>query len=624
MPSIFSLSKMAESLSTSRKGSSPGSQHSSPSKLIFSKPDALRAPLKIAIPLPQLLSSPAQFKHRRRSLTRDFSSDSDSEGASPSSLSSSDYEAPTTPCLKASAVSPSSNPTVTIRCTESLSCPPSSTSSSSSSEEFPLASPISSPSAIVVDDLEAFGITKSQHGLSQARGSFYISPPTIPPTSSSSPESASEKVLRTVQASVGPDLQSATGRPRYHHRGSAHAQTVHHHHIGPFQFLESLNDGSYGAAYAAKDLATGRVLCLKVCMKDRARSREHHYEGSDSGRSDSESSSNNSFRADCDFVYGMRAELLAYKRIAAASEQQRTFLMELHAVLQDPERVVFVMDLMESDMFSVLASASPPPTVRRWIAQIALGIDALHNMGVIHRDIKPENILLVPGASQAFVRITDFTNAWVHEDPLVPLKWWKNYSKRYIGTREYLAPEIYRREWYGLTVDWWALGCLVYDLLVGDALFPDERAINFYIGWRREGKAAQSYLAYRANFLDEDEIELMAGLLALEPHKRFRLEHLEKQSFFTETVHEGKMNVFDEVRGISTNTIRKRMNRVWSNCDKDLNLVNESLKDEPLCFATALHGSRYGFTSSHSKREEANIAFEDLRWINPDGVLAGH
>ncbi|KAI0696323.1 kinase-like domain-containing protein [Cytidiella melzeri] len=232
--------------------------------------------------------------------------------------------------------------------------------------------------------------------------------------------------------------------------------------------------------------------------------------------------------------------------------------MELHGVLQDPERVVFVMDLMETDLFSVLSSAVPPSTVRRWIAQIALGIDALHAMGVIHRDIKPENILIIPGANKAFVRITDFTNAWVHEDPSESLKCWRHYSKRYIGTKEYLAPEIYRREWYGIMVDWWALGCLVYDLLVGDALFPDERAINFYITWQREGKSAQSYIAYRANFLDEDEIEMMAGLLALDPSKRFHLEHLEKQPYFVEPTSEGNSLVFNEMRGISVNTIRKR------------------------------------------------------------------
>jgi hypothetical protein len=49
-------------------------------------------------------------------------------------------------------------------------------------------------------------------------------------------------------------------------------------------------------------------------------------------------------------------------------------------------------------------------------------------------------------------------------------------------------------------------------VLLLQALFPDERAVNFYISWRRDDKSAQSYLAYRANFLDESEIELMAGV----------------------------------------------------------------------------------------------------------------
>jgi serine/threonine protein kinase len=99
-------------------------------------------------------------------------------------------------------------------------------------------------------------------------------------------------------------------------------------------------------------------------------------------------------------------------------------------------------------------------------------------MGVIHRDIKPENILIVPNSSNALVRITDFTNAWVHEDH-EPLKWWRNYSRRYIGTKEYLSPEIQRLDWYGIMVDWWALGCLIYDILVGDVsfLFPLQRSL---------------------------------------------------------------------------------------------------------------------------------------------------
>lgn len=120
--------------------------------------------------------------------------------------------------------------------------------------------------------------------------------------------------------------------------------------------------------------------------------------------------------------------------------------------------------------------------VLRWPK--ALGIDALHQMGIIHRDIKPENILHTPG-DPGRIRIADFTNAWtspgdcpeerarLHDtQPGAPLNPRAVYSKKLIGTKEYLAPEMWRREWYGVMVDWWALGCLVYDLIVGDVSLP--------------------------------------------------------------------------------------------------------------------------------------------------------
>ena len=95
-------------------------------------------------------------------------------------------------------------------------------------------------------------------------------------------------------------------------------------------------------------------------------------------------------------------------------------------------------------------------------------------MGIIHRDIKPENVFIVPRSSCAFVRIGDFTNAWMADDLGLPttdqsperaVNWHSTYSRQYIGTKEYLAPEVHRRDWYGPTVDWWALGCVVWDLL---------------------------------------------------------------------------------------------------------------------------------------------------------------
>ena len=98
-------------------------------------------------------------------------------------------------------------------------------------------------------------------------------------------------------------------------------------------------------------------------------------------------------------------------------------------------------------------------------------------MGIIHRDIKPENVFIIPGTQN--VRIGDFTNAWLNtlEDNSLsgssaePLEWWKVYTRECIGTREYSAPELRKEQWYGVSVDWWGLGCLVYDLLMGDVCY---------------------------------------------------------------------------------------------------------------------------------------------------------
>ena len=155
---------------------------------------------------------------------------------------------------------------------------------------------------------------------------------------------------------------------------------------------------------------------------------------------------------------------------------------------------------METDLFTFLEGPVQSGAISRWIAQIvsadcrldrheadegwpcqALGIDALHEMGIIHRDIKPENILIVPGTASARVRITDFTNAWLAPgespeewkrnydvEPGAPLQASRLYAKKLIGTREYIPPEMRNSEWYGVMVDWWGLGCLMFDLLVGD------------------------------------------------------------------------------------------------------------------------------------------------------------
>ena len=93
---------------------------------------------------------------------------------------------------------------------------------------------------------------------------------------------------------------------------------------------------------------------------------------------------------------------------------------------------------------------------------MALGIDALHKMGIIHRDIKPENMLVDRG----IIKIFDFGTAY--NNKLEPVTREGKYAEDFVGTEAYRPPECDNKTQYGPMVDYWALGCVVFDLIVGD------------------------------------------------------------------------------------------------------------------------------------------------------------
>ncbi|KAH9947829.1 kinase-like domain-containing protein [Amylocystis lapponica] len=345
--------------------------------------------------------------------------------------------------------------------------------------------------------------------------------------------------------------------------------------IGPFQFLRVLPGGSFGATHITRDHGSGRVLCTRVFSKK-------------------------SMATDNLLSDGLLTELLCYRRIAARPAHDRAFLMEMHAALQDDARIVFAMPLMQCDLLAVIHGRGDKRRTRRWVAQVARGIDALHAMGVIHRDVKPENLLL--DAASDTVRIADFNAAYV--DPAGgALERRAVYAREYIGSKPYMAQEVVERRWYGRAVDWWALGCVLFDLTMGELLFRSDQQRTKYVGWDRKTEG-MSYLAWAGDLTDVEE-SVLAGLIHLSPAKRFDMADLRRHPYF---VDERGVNVLDAVQ---EEALRPR---AAARLARDTYEVSAALKDTPLCHATP-HPPR---TAAAAAAETHN--FCAIGWVNPRGL----
>lgn len=146
-----------------------------------------------------------------------------------------------------------------------------------------------------------------------------------------------------------------------------------------------------------------------------------------------------------------------------------------------------------------------PERVRFYCAEIILGLEYLHNSGVIYRDLKPENILLT---EDGHICMTDFgisKEGLEAEDAR---------TETFCGTPEYLAPEVLEGKGYTKAVDWWSFGTLMFEMLNGLPPFYSQDVQQMYF------KIMHAKLEFPESLTDEKTKSMLLGLLERDVSKR--------------------------------------------------------------------------------------------------------
>lgn len=150
------------------------------------------------------------------------------------------------------------------------------------------------------------------------------------------------------------------------------------------------------------------------------------------------------------------------------------FLVNLNYSFQTPDKLYFIMDYVNGgELFFHLQKDKTftEERARFYCAEIVLGLEYLHNSGVLYRDLKPENLLLT---SDGHICMTDFG---ISKEGLLSDD---DRTATFCGTPEYLAPEVLEGSGYGKAVDWWSFGTLMCEMLTGLPPFYAEDVHQMY------------------------------------------------------------------------------------------------------------------------------------------------
>ena len=159
-----------------------------------------------------------------------------------------------------------------------------------------------------------------------------------------------------------------------------------------------------------------------------------------------------------------------YNEFTILPELQHPSILSFKGSFHDEKYLYFAFEFVTGgDLFTLLKIENylSVEKAQFYAGQIVFALDYLHSKNIIYRNLKPENIHI---NNNGYIKISNFQLAKKIED--------KTYTL--CGTPGYLAPEIILHKGYGLSVDWWAFGVLLYEMICGIDPFSDEDPLKIY------------------------------------------------------------------------------------------------------------------------------------------------
>ncbi|KAJ8920703.1 hypothetical protein NQ315_004842 [Exocentrus adspersus] len=142
-----------------------------------------------------------------------------------------------------------------------------------------------------------------------------------------------------------------------------------------------------------------------------------------------------------------------------------SFIVRLHRTFRDFKYVYLLLEVcyggdLWNHLYRQKRGCFAEPAAKFYSGCIIKALEYLHNRNIIYRDLKPENVMI---HSNGYLKLTDFGFAKKTDS--------KENTYTFVGTAEYVAPEIILNKGYNREVDYWALGVFIFELLVGRTPF---------------------------------------------------------------------------------------------------------------------------------------------------------